>query len=214
MRPKAPNTLVPVAFYIRSAEGDPDNSLKLQLRELQHHADANRMDAVRIFFDVRGSRSHFNEMMREATGGNPAFSRILVAELSKLAPTSSEFIEVMAKLDAVGHDGSPGQGGLTDPARAEASPSPKQPLHHGGPSGQHRHRSNGQGSGHHRRQDPGLRIHAGDHNAQDPGREGEAEPQPENHLPGQENQFRPTVAAHRPPRRRTAQETLRKTGPM
>ena len=83
-------------------EDDPDNTLELQLGELQHHASANRMDAVRIFFDVQGSRTQFNEMMREATGENPAFRRILVLELSRLKPTPGEFIEVMTKLDGVG----------------------------------------------------------------------------------------------------------------
>ena len=85
------NDLSPAAFCIRTVKGDPDNTLELQLRELQHHADRNRIDAVRMFCDVRGNRGQFNEMMTEATGENPAFRRILVLELSKLAPASGEF---------------------------------------------------------------------------------------------------------------------------
>ena len=91
-----------MTLYIRSVEGDPENSLKLQLGELQHHASASRRDAVRTFFDIRENRSQFNEMMTEATGENPAFRRILVLELSTLAPTSGEFIEVMARLNTGG----------------------------------------------------------------------------------------------------------------
>ena len=45
---------VPVALYIRTLEGDPDNSLQVQLTALQRYARRRQLDAVRVFFDIQG----------------------------------------------------------------------------------------------------------------------------------------------------------------
>ena len=71
MQPRETGATVPVALYIRSIPGDPDDSLETQLRNLQRHAAMNGMEQVRVFFDIQGGRSQFEEMMAEATGDNP-----------------------------------------------------------------------------------------------------------------------------------------------
>ena len=59
MPPKKSERAVAVALYIRTLEGDPDNSLQVQLTALQDYARSRQLDAVRVFFDVQGSRSQF-----------------------------------------------------------------------------------------------------------------------------------------------------------
>ena len=81
---------VPVALYIRTLEGDPDNSLPVQLTVLQGYARSRQLDAVRVYFDIEGGRSQFESMMAEATGGNPPFRRVLVYDEGRLCGFEAE----------------------------------------------------------------------------------------------------------------------------
>ena len=54
MRLEQSEDAVPVALYIRTLEGDPDNSLQVQLMTLQRYARSRRLYAVRVFFDIQG----------------------------------------------------------------------------------------------------------------------------------------------------------------
>ena len=81
---------VPVALYIRTLEGDPDNSLTVQLTVLQCYARSRRLDAVRVYFDIQGGRSQFEAMVAEATGENPPFRRVLVHDEERLCGCEAE----------------------------------------------------------------------------------------------------------------------------
>ena len=81
---------VPVALYIWTLEGDPDNSLSVQLTALQRYARSRQLDAVRVYFDIQGSRSQFEAMMAGATGENPPFRRVLVYDEGRLRGRKAE----------------------------------------------------------------------------------------------------------------------------
>ena len=102
MQPREPREPVPVALYVRSKPGDPDDSLEIQLRALQGHAGRNGMEQARVFFDSQDGRSQFERMMEEAIGDNPPFRRILVVELSRFAPESEELRVQLARLEGKG----------------------------------------------------------------------------------------------------------------
>ena len=81
---------VPVAPYIRTLEGDPDNSLQAQLMALQRYARRRQLDAIRVFFDIQGGRSQFEAMTAEATGENPPFRQVLVYDEGRLCRCEAE----------------------------------------------------------------------------------------------------------------------------
>ena len=93
---------VPVALYIRTLEGDPDNFLEVQLTALQRYARRRQLDAVRVFFDIQGGRSQFDAMLAEATGGNPPFRRVLVHDQGRLCGREEELDELRARLEGHG----------------------------------------------------------------------------------------------------------------
>ncbi len=93
---------VPVALYIRTLEGDPDNSLPVQLMTLQRYAHSRRLDAVRVFFDIQGGRSQFEAMVAEATGEHPPFRRVLVHDEGRLCGSEDELDEPRARLEGHG----------------------------------------------------------------------------------------------------------------
>ena len=102
MRLEKVEEAVPVALYIRTLKGDPNNSLEVQLMALQGYARRRQLDAVRVFFDIDGGWSQFEAMLAQATGENPPFRRILVLELSRFAPDSGNLDEQLARLDGRG----------------------------------------------------------------------------------------------------------------
>ena len=84
-KPTDPATMAPVALYIRAAEGDPADTLEIQLRRLEAYARRNDLDPVRVYFETRGSRTQFDGMMAEATRGKTPFRRILVVDYRRFA---------------------------------------------------------------------------------------------------------------------------------
>ena len=102
MRPEKVEDAVPVALYIRTLEGDPDNSLQVQLMALQRYARRRQLDAVRVFFDIQGSRSQLEAMLAEATGENPPFRQVLVFELGRLCGCEADQDELRARLEGNG----------------------------------------------------------------------------------------------------------------
>ncbi len=93
---------VPVALYIRTLEGDPDNSLPVQLMALQRFARSRRLDAVRVFFDIQGGRTQFERMLAEATGENPPFRQVLVHDERRLSSGEAQLDELRARLEGNG----------------------------------------------------------------------------------------------------------------
>ena len=81
---------VPVALYIRTLAGDPDNFLQAQLTALQRYARRRQLEAVRVFFDIQGGRSQFEAMLAEATGENPPFRQVLVHDEGRLCGREAE----------------------------------------------------------------------------------------------------------------------------
>ena len=102
MRLEKVEDAVPVALYIRTLKGDPDNSLEVQLMALQRYARRRQLDAVRVFFDIQGGRRQFEAMLAQATRENPPFRRILVLELSRFALNSGDLDGQLARLDGRG----------------------------------------------------------------------------------------------------------------
>ena len=102
MRLEKSEDAVPVALYIRTLEGDPDNSLQAQLTALQRYARRGQLDAVRVFFDIQGGRSHFEAMLAEATGENPPFRQVLVHDEGRLCGCEAELDELRARLEGHG----------------------------------------------------------------------------------------------------------------
>ena len=90
MRLEQSGDAVPVALYIRTLEGDPDNSLPVQLTVLQRYARRGQLDPVRVFFDIQGGRSQFDTMLAEATGENPPFRQVLVHDEGRLCGCEAE----------------------------------------------------------------------------------------------------------------------------
>ena len=99
MRLEKSEDTVPVALYIRTLEGDPDNSLPVQLTALQRYARRGQLDPVRVFFDIQGGRSQFERMLAEATGENPPFRQVLVHDERRLSSEESELDELRARLE-------------------------------------------------------------------------------------------------------------------
>ena len=93
---------VPVALYIRTLEEDPDNTLEVQLTALQEYARGRQLAAVRVFFDVQGSRSQFEAMLAEATGENPPFRQVLVHDERRLCGCEDELDELRPRLEGHG----------------------------------------------------------------------------------------------------------------
>ena len=75
---------VAVALYVRTPEGDPDNSLPVQFDTLQEYARRQSLDPVRVYFDIQGGGSQLEAMMAEATGENPPFRQVLVYDEGRL----------------------------------------------------------------------------------------------------------------------------------
>ena len=92
----------PVALYIRTLEGDLDNSLPVQLMALQRYARRGQLDAVRVFFDIQGGRSQFEAMLAEATEENPPFRQVLVHDQGRLCGCEDEPDELRARLEGHG----------------------------------------------------------------------------------------------------------------
>ena len=93
---------VPVALYIRTLEGDPDNSLQVQLMALQGYAKRNRLAVARVFFDIQEGRSQFDAMLAEATGERQPFRQVLVHDEGRLCGREDELDELRAKLEGHG----------------------------------------------------------------------------------------------------------------
>ena len=93
---------VPVALYIRTLPGDPDNFLQAQLTALQRYARRRQLEAVRVFFDIQGGRSQFEAVLAEATGENPPFRRVLVHDEGRLWGREDELDELRARLEGHG----------------------------------------------------------------------------------------------------------------
>ena len=89
--PDDPVRMTPAALYIRAAEGDPDNTLQIQLERLGAYARRNDLEQARVYFDVLGSRNQFDRMMAEATRGKPPFRCILVVNYRRFAGSEEEF---------------------------------------------------------------------------------------------------------------------------
>ena len=89
--PGDPVPMTPVALYIRAAEGDPDNTLQIQLERLGAYVRRIDLEQVRAYFDVLGSRTQFDGMMAEATSGRPPFRRILVVNCRRFAADPEQF---------------------------------------------------------------------------------------------------------------------------
>ena len=93
----------PVALYIRTLEGDRDNSLQVQLMALQQYARRRQLDAVRVFFDIEGGgRSQFEAMKAEATSENPPFRQVLVYDQGRLCCCEAELRELRTRLEGNG----------------------------------------------------------------------------------------------------------------
>ena len=90
MRLEKSEDAVPVALYIRTLEGDPDNSLQVQLMALQGYAQRNRLAVARVLFDIQGGRSQFDAMLAEATGENQPFRRVLVYDEGRFCDCEAE----------------------------------------------------------------------------------------------------------------------------
>ena len=99
MRLEQSGDAVPLALYIRTLEGDPDNFLQVQLMALQRYARRRRLDAVRVFFDIQGGRSQFEAMLAEATGEDPPFRQVLVHDEGRLCGRETE---LRARLEGSG----------------------------------------------------------------------------------------------------------------
>ena len=93
---------VPVALYIRTLAGDPDNFLQAQLTALQRYDRRRQLEAVRVFFDIQGGRSQFEAMLAEATGENPPFRQVLVHDEGRLCGREAELQELRARLEGHG----------------------------------------------------------------------------------------------------------------
>ena len=93
---------VPVALSIRTLEGDPDNSLPVQLMTLQRYARSRRLDPVRIFFDIQGGRSQLEVMLAEATREHPPFRRVLVHDEERLSGEAGGQGDMRARLEGAG----------------------------------------------------------------------------------------------------------------
>ena len=93
---------VPVALYIRTPDGDPDNSLEVQLMALQGYARRNRLVVVRILIDIQGGRSQFEQMMLEATGEDPPFRQVLVYDEGLLCRREAGLRELRTRLEGNG----------------------------------------------------------------------------------------------------------------
>ena len=92
----------PVALYIRTLEGDPDNSLPVQLTALQRYARRHELATARVYFDIQGGRSQFEAMLAEATGENPPFRQVLVHDQRRLCGGEDELGELRARLEGNG----------------------------------------------------------------------------------------------------------------
>ena len=75
---------VPVALYVRTLAGDPDNSLPTQFHALQVYARGRGLHVAGVYFDVQGGRSQYEAMMAEVTGDDPPFRQILVRDPGRL----------------------------------------------------------------------------------------------------------------------------------
>ena len=102
MRLEKVEEAVPVALYVRSLKGDPNNSLEVQLMALQRYARRRQLDAVRVFFDIDGGRSQFEVMLAQATGENPPFRQVLVHDKGRLCRREEELQELRARLEGNG----------------------------------------------------------------------------------------------------------------
>ena len=102
MRLEKSEDTVPVALYIRTLEGDLDNSLQVQLMALQGYAQRNRLAVARVLFDIQGGRSQFEAMLAEATGERPPFRQVLVHDEGRLSGCEDELDELRARLEGHG----------------------------------------------------------------------------------------------------------------
>jgi DNA invertase Pin-like site-specific DNA recombinase len=92
----------PVALYARTWPGDPDGSVEVQIRALHEYARRHRLEAVRVYFDTRNTRSQFHEMMAEATGEDPPFRQILVHDMGRLSRWAAGLSALRDRLEANG----------------------------------------------------------------------------------------------------------------
>ena len=90
-----------VALYARHS-GQDEGSIQTQLEAMRSHAEENRLEVVREYFDQQGSRAQFDEMMAEAAGEDTPFRQILVYDLSRFTRSAQEFLEHQAKLEENG----------------------------------------------------------------------------------------------------------------
>ena len=93
---------VPVALYIRTLEGDPDNSLPVQLTALQRYARRHELATARVYFDIQGGRSQMEAMLEEATRDDRSFRQVVVYDLGRLCGCEAELDELRARLEGHG----------------------------------------------------------------------------------------------------------------
>ena len=93
---------VPVALYVRTLEGDPYNSLPVQLDALQEYARRQGLDPVRVYFDIQGGRSQLEAMLAEAAREHPTFRQVLVHDLGRLSRGTEDLGELRARLEGNG----------------------------------------------------------------------------------------------------------------
>ena len=99
---KESRAAVPVALYVRTLAGDPNNSLPVQFYALETYALRCGLDAVRVYFDVQGGRSQFVAMMAEVAGEDPPFRQVLVHDPDRLSGLADGQGEMRDLLDGNG----------------------------------------------------------------------------------------------------------------
>ena len=92
------------AIYVKEAAGYPDggNSKGLKTRECEGYCQAQGLDITARYYDEPGSRLDFQQMMEDATGGDPPFDAIIVWKRRNFSWSLDETILCRDKLAANG----------------------------------------------------------------------------------------------------------------
>jgi DNA invertase Pin-like site-specific DNA recombinase len=92
---------IKTALYARVYNDDYE-SILAPLERLRTLAEENGLETVFSFYDINGGRQEFDRMMREGTGEDPPFRKILVLNQSQFARSEEGRAECTKKLEANG----------------------------------------------------------------------------------------------------------------